>query len=1005
MVNELVVTLNDMYLGGRGHDDLPRRAAGEPLLAVHAEVHRELEDAVRRFGEPPMDLDGPGALAELRVSQAHRGEAVAIAPVGFDNVDRISLPAATTSPQTLERLAGDVGRKIANRLQELLLPREQGLDRIRTEGPRRLYVDPNLRNPKLYQGVFRRLVDSNLVSFQLDCECSVGLFFVHKKNGDLRMILDGRYSSLRFGEADKVELASGGAFSQIAVDGDDPIAVAGVDIADAFYNILLPPWLQKYFGLPPVRAGDFNLSHVGEGIPVHPSQKVVPCLRCPPMGWSVSLWICQTLNEHISSLVPGVSTHNLFVDRRPAPSLSDDFIHTEYVDNFVSLSRSVERAGDIARAVGRELNRVGLPTHEVEEGVGGQTLGWEFGSSDAVIGLNPRLRWRLRLGIQEILRQDRCTGDTLWRVISHYTSRGLIRRELLSALGAVYSFIRVVSCVDVSWWGVGIAEKDFSHDQVVELSSFNERWRFGRDSEKSMPPRAFDIGMWEDETEETETSTGFTEPYHVQEASKGLMFKEPIKVFLKPSEAKFRSVSKEGSGRTKDQRGRDFVSPPPGLSLYDEPRESHSVLEQESVSAATCQDYERRAHYVYLGVEHSRLETVAEEQLHKALVTYFRERFLEGGESMNARKLLALLAFAGCHLGLKYSSLRCATRTARGGRKRAPPRSMLRLPWAAGCLVIRQIAQARNRVLAHLTAVALALYLMPSEAISPTSHGLAPPSVLSLEGSEPAFGFVISTLLGSKGPIAKVGVALLFGTLSFVILFFTVFIHELGHCAGAKVVGGRAHRILLWPLGGLAFVSGGGGSAGDLVIALAGPATHLPMYFAWNELRAAAVARGAADVLVQVCASGARLQVMLAAFNLLVPAYPLDCSQALVALLRLCGVPAKASAWFIIVCSLACLVLIVCCMVRLVHVPMLPSGYNSMSIIMVLWLGFQTYRRPRPPTRRGPGGGPAGAEGAHGRPPGCGSTCRRTTSRGTRCSRRGTARAAARRTRPRRRRA
>lgn len=197
---------------------------------------------------------------------------------------------------------------------------------------------------------------------------------------------------------------------------------------------------------------------------------------------------------------------------------------------------------------------------------------------------------------------------------------------------------------------------------------------------------------------------------------------------------------------------------------------------------------------------------------------------------------------------------------------------------------------------------------------------------------------------GALPDYGKVGVALLFGTLSFVILFFTVFIHELGHCAGAKVVGGRAHRILLWPLGGLAFISGGGGSAGDLVIALAGPATHLPMYFAWNELHAAAAARGAADVIVQVCASGARLQIMLAAFNLLVPAYPLDCSQALVALLRLCGVPAKASAWFIIVCSLACLALIVCCMVQLVHLPMLPSGYNSMSILMVMWLGFQTYR-------------------------------------------------------------
>ncbi|CAK0889881.1 unnamed protein product [Prorocentrum cordatum] len=323
----------------------------------------------------------------------------------------------------------------------------------------------------------------------------------------------------------------------------------------------------------------------------------------------------------------------------------------------------------------------------------------------------------------EILRQDRCTGDTLRRVISHCTSRGLIRRELLSALGAVYSFIRVaghrplskvVSCVDASWWGVGITEKDFTRDQVVELSSFNERWRFGRDNEKSMPPRAFDIGMWKDETEETETSTGFTEPYHVLKASQGLMFEGPIKVFLKPPEAKFRSVSKEGCSR-------DIV-PMPG--------ERHSVLEQESVSAATRRDYERRAHRFYLWAGRSRLGAVAEEQLNETLVMYIREQFLMGGESADARKLFASLAFAGCHLGLEYSSRPCATRAARGWRTRAPPRSRLRLPWATCCLVIRQLVQGRERVLAKLTAVAFALHLGPSEALSLTTHSLVPPSVL-----------------------------------------------------------------------------------------------------------------------------------------------------------------------------------------------------------------------------------------------------------------------------------
>jgi Zn-dependent protease len=36
-------------------------------------------------------------------------------------------------------------------------------------------------------------------------------------------------------------------------------------------------------------------------------------------------------------------------------------------------------------------------------------------------------------------------------------------------------------------------------------------------------------------------------------------------------------------------------------------------------------------------------------------------------------------------------------------------------------------------------------------------------------------------------------------------LFGIVFVHELGHCFGARSVGGDAHDILMWPLGGLAY--------------------------------------------------------------------------------------------------------------------------------------------------------------------------------------------------------
>jgi Zn-dependent protease len=38
------------------------------------------------------------------------------------------------------------------------------------------------------------------------------------------------------------------------------------------------------------------------------------------------------------------------------------------------------------------------------------------------------------------------------------------------------------------------------------------------------------------------------------------------------------------------------------------------------------------------------------------------------------------------------------------------------------------------------------------------------------------------------------------------ILLFTVLIHELGHSLAARQVGGKVEGILLWPLGGLAFI-------------------------------------------------------------------------------------------------------------------------------------------------------------------------------------------------------
>eukprot|EP00747_Dinoflagellata_sp_TGD_P165126 gnl/TRDRNA2_/TRDRNA2_185999_c0_seq1.p1 gnl/TRDRNA2_/TRDRNA2_185999_c0~~gnl/TRDRNA2_/TRDRNA2_185999_c0_seq1.p1 ORF type:complete len:292 (-),score=47.79 gnl/TRDRNA2_/TRDRNA2_185999_c0_seq1:35-910(-) len=195
----------------------------------------------------------------------------------------------------------------------------------------------------------------------------------------------------------------------------------------------------------------------------------------------------------------------------------------------------------------------------------------------------------------------------------------------------------------------------------------------------------------------------------------------------------------------------------------------------------------------------------------------------------------------------------------------------------------------------------------------------------------------------------KAGLVALGATLGFLALFLSVLIHELGHCAGAKIVGGRVEKILLWPFGGLAFCSSQGSAGGDLVVALAGPATHGPQYLGWKALHLAAVASverlgACGPILVSVCANAMYLQIALVIFNLLVPVYPLDCSRVIISVCRLCGLPQKVAAMFMCFLSLVCIGLLLASMFSLVKLPLLHIGYSPMQLMIILWLAYQTYQ-------------------------------------------------------------
>ena len=71
------------------------------------------------------------------------------------------------------------------------------------------------------------------------------------------------------------------------------------------------------------------------------------------------------------------------------------------------------------------------------------------------------------------------------------------------------------------------------------------------------------------------------------------------------------------------------------------------------------------------------------------------------------------------------------------------------------------------------------------------------------------------------------GGGLRFGAIQLALLFLIVLIHEFGHCFGCRSVGGEAHEILMWPLGGLATVETPHRWQAALVTTLAGPAVNV----------------------------------------------------------------------------------------------------------------------------------------------------------------------------------
>jgi Zn-dependent protease len=129
--------------------------------------------------------------------------------------------------------------------------------------------------------------------------------------------------------------------------------------------------------------------------------------------------------------------------------------------------------------------------------------------------------------------------------------------------------------------------------------------------------------------------------------------------------------------------------------------------------------------------------------------------------------------------------------------------------------------------------------------------------------------------------------SVLWNILEYLALFLIVLVHEFGHALACRQVGGRADRIVLWPLGGVAYVDPPPRPGATLWSIAAGPLVNVVLVpvllVAISACRSAGLAATAPD-LFRLLRSIAWINVGLLVFNIL-PIYPLDGGQILRSLL------------------------------------------------------------------------------------------------------------------------
>ena len=514
-VNSIIRTLNEMYSPSRDGDF----SHGFVRTRAQEACQHELFRAVANTKPLSKVLSMREAVQELlRTDLSYSGE-VATTVRPYDR-GLLSIPSCGNQAVVLSDVLDDVGCETIRDPHRCMLLDEEGIGAMMEENkPIQTYMDPLLRDDiGLYCNFVHDLFEAGMIDFTNRPQGLVTPFFVAKKSGKLRLILDCRETNRMFRKPPVLAAGTGASWSQIRIPDGEQLFVAQSDIKDYFYSLQLPVDLRALFSMPPIPGALLRHWKVSAelGGSLNTDEWVHPMLRVVPMGWSWAMWLSQRVHQHQSQLGAGVSCDRILVDGKPAPSLSNgEVLPLPYADNLNVCginAEAVQRAKD--KAVAR-LRQVGLTVHEeMDANNTSQSLGYMIDGAVGQVTPIPERLHRVQLAFKWLSRRPRVTGRAVQRLLGHAVHFMMLRRELLSIPHHLYAFVQqangrcrlwcsaavearwigellplcatdlrkqtsaLLTASDASLSGIAVCTRLADEQSVKTIGSYRERWRF-----------------------------------------------------------------------------------------------------------------------------------------------------------------------------------------------------------------------------------------------------------------------------------------------------------------------------------------------------------------------------------------------------------------------------------------------------------------------------------------------------------------------------------------------